>query len=369
MIVACGVNLPALNLLGAGFGAPISTVPDLDALLALLAAAPAPLLVVLGPELTVEQTLDTAQRLHQAGRGALVVVLRTTMNRWARRQAMEAGVSAILTDDSMLDAGRRCREFLTAATSTPIGRLVTVLAGKPGSGTTTVAVNLALALARGTQQRIALVDLDLRSGDVAQMLGLTPTRTLMPGPADRAALDAMVTPYVPGLDCFLAPVRPGAAERLEAEGVAVLLGALLTRYDVVVVDTPASFTPPVVTALDGSEHHVLITTPERPAMNRLRATLDAMDLLGHRRDSRSVLVNRLHPGAGMTPKDLDDALRAPIAGVIPWSPDVAGSINQRSPLVASLPDHPVSAAIRGFAETRLVRPAGLPSRALGGAVT
>lgn len=369
MTIACGVNRSALNLLVAGFGAPIGAVADVDALLEHVAVMPVPLLVVLGPELTVEQTLDSARRLCQAGRSAIVVVVRAPMNRWARRQALEAGVSAILTDDDLIGAGRRCREYLTAATSAATGRLVTVLAGKAGSGTTTVAINLAVALAQGTGQRIALLDLDLRSGDVAQMLGLAPERTLAPGPVDGAALDAMVTRYLPGLDCLLAPVRPGAAERLEAEGVSALLAALLARYDVVVVDTPASFTRPVVSALDGSEHHVLITTPERPAMTRLRATLDAMDLLGHRRDSRSVLLNRLHPGAGMTPQDVDDALRVPIAGSIPWSPDVAGSINQRSPLVASLPDHPVSRAIREFAETRLIRPVGLPSRAFGGAVT
>ena len=110
------------------------------------------------------------------------------------------------------------------------------------------------------------MDLDLRSGDVAVTLGLAPERTLVPA-GRRDDLAAMVTPYRPSLDCLLAPVAPGMAERLEADGVGSLFAALARAYDVVVVDAPAAFTGPVVAALDRSDHHVLVTTPIRPALS------------------------------------------------------------------------------------------------------
>jgi pilus assembly protein CpaE len=209
------------------------------------------------------------------------------------------------------------------------------------------------------------VDLDLRSGDVALTLGLTPERTLVPGPVGGDVLAAMVTPYRPGLDCLLAPVSPGMAERLEADGVGSLFASLARAYDVVVVDAPAAFTGPVVAALDRSDHHVLVTTPIRPALQRLRRTLDVMDALGHRRDSRSVLINRTHGATGITTEEIERVLRAPVAGSIPWSPDVAPSINAGTPLTQSCPDHPVSVTVRRFAQSLLPAPALVPSPRAG----
>ena len=76
-----------------------------------------------------------------------------------------------------------------AAPATPVGngRLFTVLAGKGGVGKTVVATNLAVALARGDSQRVALLDLSLQFGDVAALLNIHSPRTI----ADLAAHDAV----------------------------------------------------------------------------------------------------------------------------------------------------------------------------------
>jgi pilus assembly protein CpaE len=167
----------------------------------------------------------------------------------------------------------------------------------------------------------------------------------------------------------LAPVRPGEAERLEVDGVDGLLSALTRDYDVVVVDTPATFSRPVVTALDRSDDTVLVTTPERPALQSLRRTLDTIDLLGHRRDTRHVVFNRSDSLVGITAADVERTLRVPIAAHVPSSRDVAASINRCAPLMVSSPDHPVSSAIRHFALARLVSPAAASRSVLGGAMT
>ena len=94
-----------------------------------------------------------------------------------------------------------------------------------------------------------------------------------------------------------------------------------------------------------------------------------MDLLGNRRDSRSVLFNRSDSGVGITADDVERTLHAPIAAHIPSSRDVATSINRCSPLMVLSPDHPVSSAIRRFALARLVSPAAASRSVLGGAMT
>jgi MinD-like ATPase involved in chromosome partitioning or flagellar assembly len=239
------------------------------------------------------------------------------------------------------------------------GRIVSVFAAKGGCGKTTLATNLAVVLSAGGTRRACLLDLDLTFGDVASSLRLEPRRSLvdavpMTGELDLPAIRSIVTPFTPGLDCILAPVRPGESELVSAGLVGELLAELTCWYDYVVVDTPAQFSPPIMVALDSSHHHVLLTTPERPALTSLRLTLDMLDLLSYERETRSIVFNRCDSSVGLSAAEVERVVKSPIAGHIPSSRDVPASINLGEPLTAAQPDHPVSRAIREFARAHLV---------------
>jgi pilus assembly protein CpaE len=257
-------------------------------------------------------------------------------------------------------ASRRPTPVAAPPQSAPaaFGVIVAILAAKGGCGKTTFAINLALALNATGARRVCLLDLDLDFGDVASSLQLKPERTLLdavPGvrSLNRAAVSSLVTPVGPALDCILAAVGPGEAERLPPLLVPDLLAALPAHYDYVVIDTPARLPAHVLAALDAADHHVLVTAPEVPALNSLRLTLDMLDLLGYRRDSRSIIVNGTDPRVVMTARNVEALLHTPIAGHVPFSWDVPASINRGLPIVATDPDHPVSKAIRGFARTQI----------------
>lgn len=360
MAIACGLLERESSEFAIALGTPVTVLPDVAALMASLRAERSERLVVLGPSVPDHQVWRFAARARFARPDLVLAALRPMVNRLQRQLGKEAGLDAVLPADDIAAAGHSCRELLGASLAGRRGRIVTVLAGKGGCGTTTLSVNLAVALADHAAHRVCLVDFDLRSGGVAAMLGLEPadSRSADPTVGARAA----VTSYRPRLDCLLAPTRPGAAERLETEDVGPLLDALSTRYDVVLVDTPAAFTAPVLTALDRSEHHVLVTTPERPALQSLRRTLDAMDLLGHRRDIRSVVFNRSDSAVGITADGVERTLRAPIAAHVPSSRDVPASINSYLPLAVTSPGHPVSSAVRRFAVARVAPAARHPLR-------
>jgi len=235
---------------------------------------------------------------------------------------------------------------------------VTVFAAKGGCGKTTIAINLAAALADGVR-RVCLVDLDLSFGDVAISVLLEPVRTIsdalpMAGHLDVTGAASLLTPYRPGLDMLLAPVTPGDAEKIPAALVGELLTVLRGMYDFVVVDTPAQFSEHVLTAMDLSDHHVLLTTPDTPAMKNMRITLDMLDLLSYSRDIRSVLVNRSDSKVGLTPGDVERVVRTTIDAQVPSSRNVPISTNQGTPIVFGTPAHPVSKAIARFARERLI---------------
>ena len=368
MLIACGFTERDGAVLGAAAGTSVSLLEDLSAILQHLRRSTGETVVVLSPALPDHEIVHFAIRVRAARPGAVVVLLRSGVNRQERAAAHRAGVDAILSSTDLVAAGRACGDILLTRAEQGHGRVVTVFAAKGGCGKTTLAVNLAVALTEAGSRRVAIVDLDLRFGDLAATLGLTPRHSTT-SPADGAELASLVTPLRPGLDCVLAPVGPGEAERLEAEGVDDLLSALTRSYDMVLVDTPSTFTGPVLSALDRSDDHVLVTTPERPALQSLRRTMDTIDLLGYRRDSRHVVFNRSDSGVGITAGDVERTLRAPIAAHVPSSRDVATSINRCIPLMVSSPVHPVSSAIRGFAQARLVSPAAAPRAVTGGAMT
>src|SRR6185437_6857954 len=124
----------------------------------------------------------------------------------------------------------------------PRGRVITVYAAKGGCGKTTIATNLAVVLNADGARSVCLVDLYLEFGDVAVSLQLTPARTLIDavddGHIDEGNLLNLVTNYRPSLDCVLAPIEPGDADRIPAAFVGELLEALTSSYEFVVVDTP-----------------------------------------------------------------------------------------------------------------------------------
>jgi pilus assembly protein CpaE len=246
------------------------------------------------------------------------------------------------------------------------GKVVTVFAAKGGCGKTTIATNLAAALAADGIHRVCVVDLDLSFGDVAITVQLDPVRTIsdaltMAGHVDMTGAASLLTSYRPGLDMLLAPVTPGDAEKIPASLVGELLTALRGMFDFVVVDTPAQFSEHVLTAMDLSDHHVLLTTPDTPAMKNMRITLDMLDLLSYSRDIRSIVVNRSDSKVGLTPSDVERVVRSPINVQVPSSRSVPISINKGTPIVIATPSHPVSQAIIRFARERLLSQA-MPAR-------
>lgn len=242
------------------------------------------------------------------------------------------------------------------ATGPARGRVYSVFSTKGGCGRTTVATNLAFALHDGGSRRVCLLDLDLGFGDVASTLQLPTRHTLAAALRTGPRTAKLNTPIRPGLDAILAPVVPGDAERITAELVLMVLDRLVTEYDAVVVDLPARFTGPVLAALDRSDQHILITTPERPALLNLRRTLDAMDLLRYPMTCRTIVFNRSDSRVGITVADVERVLRASVSVHIPSSRDVPSSINRGVPLVAAAAEHPVSVAVRQLAELSLRSP-------------
>src|SRR5262249_18792621 len=149
---------------------------------------------------------------------------------------------------------------------------------KGGVGKTTLATNLAVALAQESSASVALVDLDVPFGDVALMLDIHPDQDILDALdesvlSDMERLQNTMVRTSHGVHVLAAPLAPDDAGGLDSRQVGRLLSRLAALHQYVLVDTPVGLTELTAAALDAAELALMVTTPEIAALRRTRACL------------------------------------------------------------------------------------------------
>jgi pilus assembly protein CpaE len=337
---------------------------------------PDELLVVVGPGVDLAKALVLASTWQVERPHVGMVLLRRRIDVQVLSQAMRAGVREVIGPEDLAEVASAARRSTIASRcrrgaqrlpdggdGQPEGSTVTVFAAKGGCGKTTVATNLAAALAADGSTRVCLLDLDLEFGDVAITLQLVPEHTVvdllpMVGSMDELGVRSVITPAGPGLDAVLAPTRPGDASTVPPAIVPELVGVLNRMYDYVVIDTPPSMSEHVLAAFDLTHTMVLLSTLDVPALKNLKLSLDTLDQLGHPKDSRLIVLNRADARAGLEICDVEETIRAAVTVQVPSSGDVLAAINCGRLIVRERPEHPVSRALADLAAR--VRGGGSP---------
>jgi pilus assembly protein CpaE len=241
-----------------------------------------------------------------------------------------------------------------ASTGTHAGKAITVFSPKGGVGKTTIAVNLALALAGHGKKRVCLVDLDLGFGDVAITLQLFPARTLadavpMETGLDIGLLETLLTPHQDEMFTLVAPVQPDARDSIPAALIGKVLRLLKGSFDYVVIDTSPSFDAHVLAAFDETDELVLVTTLDVPTLKNVKIAAETLDLLNFPKSQRHLVLNRADEKVGLSTGEVESTLGMKVSEAIPTSSQVPNATNSGEPIVAGLPRHPVSRAISSLA--------------------
>jgi pilus assembly protein CpaE len=353
-------------------------LPSLDALRRHLETQFAEDAVVLGPTVDQASALSLAAAMRVTRPSLAVILVRRRVDTSVLTEALRSGVFEVVEERDLAGLNssvararalaRQLRETVegvgTAESEQGRGVLVTVFSAKGGCGKTTLATNLAAALADRGRREVCLVDLDLAFGDVAIALQLFPAHTIadavpLADSLDLPAVMSLLTPHSPGLTTLVAPIEPGTAESIPATLVTQVLRLLKQQFDFVVVDTPPAFDDHVLAAFDQSDMVALLATLDIPALKNLKLTLETLDLLNYPRDRWRLVLNRADSKVGLALGEVEKTLKAPITAQIPSSRDVPASINRGVPIVLDDPKHPVSVAIKTFAERNVA--AGSPT--------
>ncbi|GGC80781.1 MinD/ParA family ATP-binding protein [Marinobacter halophilus] len=253
-------------------------------------------------------------------------------------------------------------------------RTIAITGGKGGVGKTTVALNLALVLAKSGYQ-VLLLDADTDLANVSLLVGLYPERTLADVVASRCTMDEAILHSYSGL--HIVPGASGVQECMEmsnGDSLVLLRGLheLEHRYDYVIVDTAAGLQAVGLHMIAAAELACLVVSPDPASLTDAFSLLKVMKRRGYRR-TPSVIVN-MAQGASQA-RSVYQRLNGACQRHLQWSLHYLGalwrdetlrqSVLNQSPVTLLPASDPSCRQFHSLAEMLNVHLAGLPRRKAG----
>jgi len=311
-----------------------------------------------------------------------VIILSVQGDQNYMRRAMLAGARDFLTKppmaDELISAIHRAGEMaqqeraknaqvhaVPSTPGTPVaaglsltqGKVVTIYSPKGGTGCTTIAVNLALAL-HNEDTRTALIDGNFQYGDVAVFVNEQGKNTIIDLATRVNELDPEIVEGVmlkhgaSGVHILAAPSRPEHSEKVGGDQFAELIEYLRQMYAYIVIDTTPLLTDITLAAIDKSDVIVLVTTQDIPSIKNSRLFLDLIQTIGIERERIVFSMNRYDKRIAITPERVGDNLKQPISAVIPLDEKVVvPAVNRGVPFIMDNKTQPSARGILSLAES------------------
>jgi pilus assembly protein CpaE len=236
------------------------------------------------------------------------------------------------------------------------GKLLIVYSPKGGTGSTTMAVNLAVTL-HNDETPVVLVDGDLQFGDIAVFLNEQSKNSVVDLAPRSDELDPEVVEEVmihhsaSGLKVLASPPRPEYAESVTGDQFANVLRYLRTYYSYVIVDASSSLNDVTLAAMDACDAILLITTQDIPAIKNARLFLDLADAMKINRKRILFVMNRFDKRIGITPEKVSDSFKQEIVTIIPVDERIViPSINRGVPFMLGDRSRPIAKSFLQLAE-------------------
>jgi pilus assembly protein CpaE len=230
------------------------------------------------------------------------------------------------------------------------GRTIAVLAPSGGSGSSTLAVNLATALAKEHKSSL-LIDLKLETGDLAALLDLRPTHTLADlcqnaALMDRVMFERSLVKHTSGVQLLAAPRTFADIRHVNPQGISQTLALGRALFPYVVMDLDHSFREEQAQALRLSDVVLLVLRLDFTSLRNTRRALDYLAQLGVALVRVRVVVNRYGQAKEVPSAKAEEALRVRIAHYIPDDPKTVNRANNGgTPVVLESPSAKVSRSV------------------------
>lgn len=356
------LRLIGLALHRAGYE-PVAAQNAEDALRKLRGEQPA--LVILDVMLPGASGIDLCRQLRSQARTLPLPIIMLSARAQVddKIEGLEAGADEYLTKpvspkemvarvNSLLERTERLRSVGATGRGTVIG----FVGAKGGVGTTTMALNVALALA---QQGHSVVAVEFRPhfGTFTVQLGQAPQETLadlLTNDASRINERILKTHLIPdagGIEVLFGPYHDQGTAHIEPEQAEAMMEGLSRLAEIIVVDYAHDFAPATEAALRFCDQVVLVTRPENDSLSMGRKVLDLVKGWGVGRGVvDAVIVNHAPLAMGVNVPAAEEQLGCHIIAVVPPAPDACALVQQRGrPLLITQPNNAAVSKIKELA--------------------
>jgi Flp pilus assembly CpaE family ATPase len=240
---------------------------------------------------------------------------------------------------------QRARRVQDTAQSAQRGKGIAFIGAKGGAGTTTVALNVALALLKRGKRAIA-VELRPSFGTFTQQLGLTPAANLSellhlsPEYIDERRLNMHLVASPMELRVLLGPQRASQFKDIPPEQADAIVKGLARMCEYVIIDLPHIPSEATRAALRHCDSVLIVLEPDLASLVSAKATLQMLTSWGvGSAIVRAVVVNRLGASQLVPIAEINRELGCEVAGVMTSAPDLSmRALHLGRPLVISAPD-------------------------------
>ena len=317
----------------------LSSVP-----VAVADGVPNPDVVVVDGRHDLSNAVAAVERLRAADATTGIFFVASESNPDAILRSMRAGANEFFTWPPAKDAleeGIKRTAGRRASSAPPQATTMVFFGAKGGAGTTTMAVNCAVEVARLSKRPTVIVDLKPGLGEVSLFLGVRSRYTLLDALDNLHRLDGdflreLVVKHKSGLEMLAGSDlfdRPGPGDSSALEEVFRLLGR---QYEYIIIDAGSQMNPCSVSALYTADMIGLVANPDVPCVRNAQRLLDRIGQLGPCADRVKILLNRAAEPYPIPPAQLQSALGQPIFHTFPSDyKAVSSALNSGVPLALS----------------------------------
>ncbi len=314
-----------------------------------------------------EPELEFAERMFTARSDITILLLCPALDNRTLTRAMESGIARVIDINSgeqnirmhiMTAANRdQNRRNSTQKIASYDSKVVACYSPKGGVGKTTLAVNLAYALAT-MSKKIALIDLNLQFGEVGVFLDITKGDTIADMVEEHSFELSTIKSYLirhqSGIQVMLSSSSPEYAELIRPEHIDAILSTLRTEFDYIVLDMGVTLGDCAIAALETADSILLVVNEDIPALHDAKRSIKVMEAL-NLQDKVKLVVNK-EGISTIKVKNIASLLDSAPVLVIPY--DLKASmvaVNRGIPLLNCAPNSKASVAIRTYARNMIRR--------------
>lgn len=339
-----------------------------------------PDVVLISLEEPLARPLRMLEALSLTGKAPIIAVS-SIGDRETLRKAMRAGSTEYLvrplnpdelakTIETVHEANVERRSLIRSGRIglTAQGEVIAIMSAKGGTGKTTLATNLAVALATEGKRRVVVADLNLEQGDVPVMLDVAPEFSIMDTlpiidrlESDAGMIDKFLHKHPSGVELLSGPPDPLRAEVVTREDIKRTIQLLARSFEYVVVDTAPNARETLSTMAEVANMVLLVTTPEIPCLKNTRIMLEMLKSQYRFPEKVKLVVNDAYHTNGTSHNEIAVVLDYPVFWKLPYDSFVSEAVGSGRPFVQAKTNTKISRNIVELARTL----AGIPEQRKG----